>query len=185
MGAFLEAQDGLPLRRTGADPWQPRIARTLVDPLTELYDVGALYAAVNAYLARERDRGHRALFAKSRPAKETLPARLRLFCALRGLPIPYRLSGPLDAFEQGLVDALGQALRPGGADRLVLISDLRGLSPDGAAARSLRLARARKKELVVVAVGREPPSEAQVRSLRAARAQWIHRPPARVDTSGG
>lgn len=177
VGVFLESQDGLPLRRTGADPWQPRVARTLVDPLTELYDVGALYAAVNTYLARERDRGHRALFAKSRPAKETLPARLRLFCALRGLPIPYRLSGPLDAFDAGLVDALGQALRPGGADRLVLISDLRGLVPDGAAARSLRLARARKKELVVVAVGPEPPSDAQVRVIRAARAHWMHRPP--------
>lgn len=177
VGAFLESQDGLPLRRTGADPWQPRVARTLVDPLAELYDVGALYAAVNAYLAVERDRGHRALFAKSRPARETLPARLRLFCALRGLPIPYRLAGPLDAFDTGLVDALGQALRPGGADRLVLISDLRGLRPDGAAARSLRLAAARKKELVVVAVGVDGPDEAQLRSIQAAHAQCLHRPP--------
>ncbi|MCB9544223.1 MAG: DUF58 domain-containing protein [Myxococcales bacterium] len=185
VGAFLEAQDGLPLRRTGADPWQPRVARTLVDPLAELYDVGALYAAVNAYLAAERDRGHQALFAKGRPARETLPARLRLFCALRGLPIPYRLAGPLDAFERGLVDALGQALRPGGADRLVLVSDLRGLDPEGAAARSLRLARARKKELVVVAVGPEPPSEAQARALRAAHAQWQHRPPREGDGRSG
>ncbi len=177
VGAFLEAQSGAAVRRTGPDPWQPRIARTLVDPLGELYDVGALFAAVTAYLAAERDRGHRALFAKNRPAKETLSARLRLFCALRGLPIPYRLSGPLDAFETGLVDALAPTLRPGGADRILLFSDLRGLEPGGPAARALRLTRARKKELLVVALGPEPPRSDQIATVRAAHGRLVHLPP--------
>ncbi|MCA9540638.1 MAG: hypothetical protein KC620_17185, partial [Myxococcales bacterium] len=175
VGGFLEGQDGMHLRRAGADPFQPRVARTLIDPLAELYDMGALYAAVTTYLAEERDRGHAALFAKARPARETLSARLRLFCALRGLPLPYRMTGPLDAFEQGLVDALAHNLVPGGAERLVLFTDLRGLRPDGAAARALRLATARKRQLVVMAFG-EPTAE-QSQMLHAARALLVREPP--------
>lgn len=157
VGAFLEAQHARSLRRAGDDPRRPRVARTLVDPLAELYDSGALYAEITTYLARERDRGHEALFAKARPAKSTLSARLRLFCALRGLPVAYRLTGAADAAEQGLVDAVGRNLTPGGADRLMLFTDLRGLRPDGPALRALRLARAHKKDVLVVPLGPEPP----------------------------
>lgn len=176
VGAFLEAQGGLPVRRAGDDPWRPSVARTLVDPLAEIYDVGALYAAVTAYLAAERDRGHAALFAKGRPARDTLSARLRLFCALRGIPVPYRLTGPADAFEHGLVDAVGRNLGPGGPDRLVLVTDLRGLTPDGPGARALRLATARKKRVVVVDVGAVIPPDAVLDALRAAHAERTRLP---------
>lgn len=175
VGAFIETQEGVAVGRNGPDPW--RSARTLVDPLAELYDVGALFAHVTRYLAVERDRGHRALFAKNRPAKETLAARLRLFCALRGLPISYRLSGPLDAFETGLVDALAPTLRPGGADRIILFSDLRGLEPDGPAARALRLTRARKKQLLVVVLSPEPPAPHHIAIVRKAHGRLVHLPP--------
>lgn len=167
IGAFLEAQDALQLRRVGDAPWRPSVARTLVDPLAELYDEGALYEAVTRYLAHERDRGHAALFAKSRPARETRSARLRLFCALRGLPVAYRLTGPADARETGLRDAVGRSLMPGGPERLIVFSDLRGLNPDGDGIRALRLASARKKQVVVVPLGR-PPTTPVVRALRAA-----------------
>ena len=169
VGAFLELQEGLHLRREGPDPERPSVARTLVDPLAEIYDTGALYAAVTAYLARERDRGHAALFAKGRPAADTMAARLRLFCALRGLPIPYRLTGPDDAFEQGLVDAIAHTLRPGSAERILIFSDLRGLRVEGAALRALRLASARKKVIQIIAVGGHSAPPDVLKALHAAR----------------
>jgi uncharacterized protein (DUF58 family) len=173
VGAFLEVQDGMALARDGEDPWHPLVARTLADPLGELYDVAALYAAVTAYLARERDRGHAALYAKSRPAHDTLSARLRLFCVLRGITLPYRLTGPAHSTEDGLVQAVSRCLTRRSADDLVVVSDLRGLAPDGAGVRALRLARARKRRVVVIDLGGERTpvhgalSAARVRLVRA------------------
>lgn len=152
VGAFLQVQDGVALSRDGEDPWHPLVARTLADPLGELYDVAALYATVTAYLARERERGHAALYAKSRPAHDTLSARLRLFCVLRGITLPYRLTGPAHSAEEGLVQAVSRCLSRG-ADDLVVITDLRGLSPDGGAVRALRLARARHRRVIVIDLG--------------------------------
>ncbi len=169
VGAFLEAQEGLNLRRIGEDPWRPAVARTLVDPIGELYNSGALYEAVTRYLAEERDRGHAALFAKSRPAKDTMSARLRLFCALRGLPVPYRLTGATDATERGLVEAINHNLLPGGPQRLILFSDLRSVRSDGPAFRALRLASARKRRVVLVPLGDLP--RPMTDALRAARVQ--------------
>ncbi len=173
VGAFLEAQEGVRLRRAGDDPMRPRVARTLVDPLAEIYDVGGLYAQVTRYLSLERDRGHAALFAKGRPARDTLSARLRLFCALRGIPIPYRLTGPADAFDRGLIDAVGHSLGPGGPDHLLLFTDLRGLDPVGGGVRALRLATARKRRVVVVDVGDRTPSSAVRDALRAAHVERV------------
>ena len=79
----------------------------------------------------------------------------------------YRLTGPADARETGLRDAVGRSLMPGGPERLIVFSDLRGLNPDGDGIRALRLASARKKQVVVVPLGR-PPTTPVVRALRAA-----------------
>lgn len=172
VGAFLEIQDGVALRRAGDDPQRPRVARTLADPLAELYDAGALYAAVADYLVRERERGHAALHGKSRPARDTLAARVRLFCALRGITLPYRLTGPAEAREQGLMHAIGRCLAARGADDLLIFTDLRGLAPDGPALRALRLASARHRRLSVVNLG-PPPDRALSGALRMARASFI------------
>lgn len=150
VGAFLQVQDGLPLARDGEDPWHPAVARSLADPLGELYDVAALYAAVTTYLARERERGHAALYAKSRPAHDTLSARLRLFCVLRGITLPYRLTGPSHSSEDGLVQSVTRCLRRNTADDLVILTDLRGLARDGDGIRALRLATARHRRVVVI-----------------------------------
>ncbi len=170
IGAFLEQQEGLELRRVGEDPWHPAVARTLVDPLGELYDDGVLYAAVTRYLTADRDEGHAALFAKARPAKDTRAARLRLFCALRGLPVPYRLTSDAGGRDRGLREAVSRSLLPGGPERLVVVSDLAGLDPDGDGVSALRLAAARKKHVVVVPLG-ERPGEPLLRALTASRAQ--------------
>ncbi|MEZ4469009.1 MAG: DUF58 domain-containing protein [bacterium] len=172
VGAFLEIQDGVALRRAGDDPQRPRVARTLADPLAELYDAGALYAAVADYLARERERGHAALHGKSRPARDTLAARVRLFCALRGITLPYRLTGPAEAGEVGLMHAVGRCLAARGADDLLIFTDLRGLAPEGPAVRALRLASARHRRATVVNLG-PPPARALAQALRSARARLV------------
>ncbi len=173
VGRFLEVQGGRGHLGATRLPWRGRVTRSMGDPLAEIYDDGWLYAAVMEYLAAERDRGHAALFAKARPAKNTRSARLRLFCALRGLPIPYRLTGAIDSSERGIVDALRQTMLPGGADRIVVFSDLRGLSPTGPAIRALRLASAKKKRVVVVEMGSHPTPTAVTAALRAARARIV------------
>ena len=172
VGAFIEWQDGHRLGRDDGPNGQGTHSRTLIDPLAELYDIGALFAVVTSYLSEERKRGHAALFAKSRPAQDTTAARLRLFCALRGLSLPYRLTGPDDASDRGLVEAVGRNLHPGSAPRLIVLSDLRGIDPNGAGIRALALARARKKEVIVVDMSAEP-NPAVLRALRAARARII------------
>lgn len=173
VGAFLQVQDGLPLARDGEDPWHPAVARSLADPLGELYDVAALYAAVTAYLAKERERGHAALYAKSRPAHDTLSARLRLFCALRGVTLPYRLTGPSHSTEEGLVTAVTRCLKRHSADDLVIISDLRGLEPDGEGIRALRLATARHRRVVVIDLSAQRERRALHGALAAARVKVL------------
>ncbi len=169
VGRFLERQHGLRLRANEADPDRMRSARDLSDPLWELYDSGAVFAIVTAYLAEDRDRGHAVLHAKARPAKDLLAARLRLFCALRGIALPYRLTGPLDARERGLVAAVSRNLGGGAAETLLVLTDLRGLAPDGPGVRALRLAVAHKRRVIVVRLGDVPPADAVVETLRAAR----------------
>src|SRR5699024_8431695 len=58
VGDFLERQEGVDVRRLGEDPARARVARTLIDPLRELFDEAAIFTAVTTYLAEDRDRGH-------------------------------------------------------------------------------------------------------------------------------
>lgn len=170
VGAFLEVQDGVPLRRAGDDPMRPRTARTLADPLAEIYDTGALYSAVTTWLAQERERAQAALHGKLRPARDTLAARLRLFCSLRGITLPYRLTGA--DREQGLVHAVGRCLSGKGADDLLILTDLRGWTPDGPAVRALKLASARHRQVTLVHMG-PAPERVVLTALRMARTRVV------------
>ena len=58
---------------------------------------------------------------------DTVATQMRVFCALRGLTLPYRLTGPVHGPEDGLVAALGLGLVPGAADHWIVLSDLRGV----------------------------------------------------------
>lgn len=150
VGAFLERQDRAYLRQHVEEANRPHVARAMADPLREIYDEAAVFAAVTRYLAEDRDRGHAALFAKARPAVDLLSARLRLFCALRGLPLPYRITGGGLPRGAGLQQAITQCLRPGGAETLLIFTDLQGIDPDGPAQKALRLAQRRRKHVIVI-----------------------------------
>lgn len=153
VGQLLEAQEGLSLRRLPYDLARLANAEVLVDPVRELYDESAIFTHVSAVVARERDRGHAALFGKSRPALDLAQARLRLYCALHAVPLPYRRTHIPQAAETGLSAALNRNLIAGSAETLVVISDFRGLAPDGPALRTMRLCRAHKRRVVAVPVG--------------------------------
>ncbi len=163
---FLQVQDGVALTQSGRLSRTAR--RSLVDPLGEQFDAGHVFAAVTRHLAQDRSRGHAALHGKARPADDLLEARLRVFCALRGLTLPYRLSGPVDAQEQGIHAAVLAALGPGGPDEVWIYSDLRGVSADGPARRALALASARKRRIrVLTSAPLSPPAQAALRGLGA------------------
>lgn len=117
------------------------------------------------------------LFGKARPARDLGSARLRLFCALFAIPLPYRRSDAPERRDRGLSAALTRNLLTGGAETLVLLSTLEGLAPDGEAIRLLRLCRARKRRIVAVAL--DPALDATVtRALQAAGVTLIEPAPA-------
>lgn len=169
VGQFFERQLRVPMRRPGA--LDPRHLRSTVDPLAEQFDPGRLYEAVTAWLAEARDPAHAALHAKSRPARDTFEARLRLFCALRSIPLPYRLTGPADAAEQGLRAAVARLMRAPVSDEVRLYTDLSGLSADGVGLRALRGLAVKRPRLVVATS--EAPTPEVARALGALRAQQI------------
>jgi len=152
LGAFLEAQDGLSCRNHQA--WS--FAEGLADPLGELYDLGLIYEAALRFLRSERGRALEALYSKARPAKDLLYARLRLFAALRGVSLPYRLSPAPKARVQGLKAAISRNLRPGGAERFLLLSTLPDLEIQGV----LRFARSRGKRIIRLPLLREKSDDA-------------------------
>ena len=153
VGELLEAQEGRSLRRLPYELSRLMHAEVLVDPLRELYDESAIFTHVSRVVAQERDRGHAALFGKSRPAEDLASARLRLYCALHAIPLPYGRTRPPHAAETGLAQALSRNLISGGAETLVVLTDFDDLLPDGPAVRALRLCRAHKRKVVAVPLG--------------------------------
>jgi hypothetical protein len=113
------------------------------------------------------------LFGKARPAHDLASARLRLFCALFAVPLPYRTADAPEIRDRGLAAALTRNLLTGGAETLVLLSSLEDLPPEGAAIRALSLCRARKRRVVAVPLGPGPDATLS-RALRAAGVGLIH-----------
>ncbi|MBU0550614.1 DUF58 domain-containing protein [Myxococcota bacterium] len=144
VGDYLTRYEGLDAR--GAAGWRAHL--TLVDPIGELFDAGQVHAAVRRRLVSARAQGMRRLEDHRRPAEDLHSARLRLFCALWGLALPYRLMPPPDALDRGLAAAIKESLSPHQAQALLILSDLHALPPRGAATRAIALARQRYKKTV-------------------------------------
>ncbi|MSP71648.1 MAG: DUF58 domain-containing protein [Myxococcales bacterium] len=153
VGNFLHQKVGTDLRTLVLARVRPNVLAMLTDPLRELYDEAGLFTEVSRALSRDRDRGQSALFAKSRPAVSLASARMRLYCAINGIELPYRLISEPGDKDRGLAAAVAKNLLAGSADALVVISDFESLDVEGAGMRALRSARARKKQVAVVPVG--------------------------------
>lgn len=154
--AHQEAVD-VRLRRAPAldDPAWERIH---AGPTGELYDLDALGRIVGSLLRSMDESASRRLapawwWSRVQVAGDGDPemARLRLFCRLRGIELPYRREPERGRRAAGLAEALRRAASGPRYDSLVLISDLGGLLEDPEVV-SGALARARRAGQLVVAL---------------------------------
>ncbi len=128
-----------------------------VDPLREAIDESAVHTAVARALLADRAKA-RSLVAQrvrsTRWAKDPSGARLRLACAMFGLPLEYRSAPDSAGRNAGFAEALLRGRRPGGPRTLVVLSDLSALDPHGQAGRALRTLSHHKQQVVLLC----PPS---------------------------
>ena len=133
---YLLLQEGIDARLRRAPPIDDPAWNELgASPTGELYDLRIVQQAVGAALERAQPAAHAA-------AGEL--GRLRLFCRLRGIELPYRRTPEAGRRARGLAAALERAAAGRGSQRIVVLSDLQGLEGDlGPVARAIRLARRR------------------------------------------
>jgi uncharacterized protein (DUF58 family) len=135
---YLALQEGVEVRLRHAPPIDdPLWSQLASSPEGELYDLRRLHEAVGVALEGSPVR------ALPRAATGEL-ARLRLYCKLRGIELPYRSAARAGQRAHGLAQALERAAAGRGAERIVVLSDLDGLEgPLQAIARAVRLAQRR------------------------------------------
>lgn len=144
---YLRQQEGVDVRtrRPRAMDDAAAWAQVVVTAAGEVYNSRLLLSTVRRVLERDSDRESRGDGAlaeperrgaggrEPRPAEDHLPegdmAVLRLFCLRRGIELPYgRPPGGVNARRvDGLAEALRWAAAQGGAQRIVVLSDLTGL----------------------------------------------------------
>jgi uncharacterized protein (DUF58 family) len=119
----------------------PAWAHLATAPSGELYDLRVLHRALSGSL-REPSR------ALPRASSPEL-ARLRLYCRLRGIELPFRRTPSAGQRARGLAAALERAATGRGTQRILVLSDLEGLD-DGIehVQRAVRLARRRGHHLL-------------------------------------
>ncbi len=141
---YLLLQEGIDARMRRApaidDPVWNELAAS---PSGELYDLRVLHQAVAAALDR-----HRKEVTVAAPTEQL---RLRQYCRLRGIELPYRRTlqaGDAGQRARGLGAALEHAGRARGSQRIVVLSDLQGLAGDlQPVGRAVRLVRRRGHHL--------------------------------------
>jgi uncharacterized protein (DUF58 family) len=143
---YLAYQEGVDVRlpRTPAID-DPQWAYLASSPAGELYDLRVLHRAVESSLKTTPPRG------APRAANGEL-AKLRAFCRMRGVELPYRRGSQAGRRVSGLGEALERAATGRGAERILVVSDLEGLDGNlDAVVRAVRLARRRGHHLVCAA----------------------------------
>jgi uncharacterized protein (DUF58 family) len=162
---YLAHQEAVDVRLPRAPALDdPAWATLHAGPTGELYDLAAMGAIV-ATLLRAFSHTERKSLAPAwwwsrvhiGAASDPQMARLRLFCRLRGIELPYRPDHERGARAGGLADAIAAAASGERADVLVLISDLFGLL-EGAAAPLGSLALAKRNGLRVIVLAPFGPS---------------------------
>ncbi len=157
---YLAYQEAVDARLRQAPPLDdPMWMHLQAGPSGELYDVRMLTKSVESLLkAMGKMRAHK----KSAPSwwwsnvqvkSNTDPrlARLRLFCRLRGIELPYRHDPGSGRQAAGLADAIEHVSAAGRADVIVIVSDLLGMA-DRREVTTRALARARRRGQRVIAI---------------------------------
>ncbi|MDB4966868.1 MAG: hypothetical protein JWN44_2557 [Myxococcales bacterium] len=156
---YLLLQEGIDSRLRRAPPIDdPVWSELAASPSGELYDLRVVHQAVAAALER-----HRKEFPAAAAAGEA--GRLRLYCRLRGIELPWRRSPEAGRRARGLGAALERAAAARGSQRILVLSDLQGLEGDlSPVSRAVRLVRRRGHHLTFAA----PESRLDPRSAPAA-----------------
>jgi uncharacterized protein (DUF58 family) len=156
---YLAHQEAIDVRLRQAPPVDdPAWAKIAAGPGGELYDMSAMGKVVGALL-----KVHSAVADPNRRApawwwsrvyvsegSDAEMARLRLFCRLRGIELPYKQATP-EARSAGLASALRAATAGERSQFVIVVSDLEGILEDPASAlRQIGLMRRKHQQLVVV-----------------------------------
>ena len=133
---YLAHQEAIDVRLRQAPPLDDPQWQTLhAGPSGELYDLAAMTRIVTTLLeSMNQAKAHRAMApawwwsrVHASPDADPQLVRLRLFCRLRGIELPYRRDHELGRRAQGLHAALERVASEGRADMIVIVSDLRGV----------------------------------------------------------
>jgi uncharacterized protein (DUF58 family) len=133
---YLAHQEAVDVRLRRAPALDsPLWERIQAGPTGELYDLGVMNTVVSTLLkSMGQAAAHRAMapawwWTRVHVGSESDPqmAKLRLFCRLRGIELPYRGEHELGKRADGLSAALHKVSSESRADMIVLISDLHGV----------------------------------------------------------
>jgi len=132
---YLAHQEAVDVRlRRAPELNDPAWEKIHAGPTGELYDVGALSTVVSTLLKSYGSAGQKSIapawwWARVHIGAGSDPqmARLRLFCRLRGIELPYRGQHEAGVRSAGLADALSAINTGARTDVAVVISDLDGL----------------------------------------------------------
>ena len=158
---YLAHQEAIDVRLRRAPAIDdPKWERIQAGPGGELYDVGAMGKVVGTLLkSMGQAKSHKASvpawwWSRVHIGTESDPqmARLRLFCRLRGIELPYRQSDEPASRAAGLAAVAERLASQSRADVVILISDLHGLMdrPE-LTARSLARARRGGQRMLAIA----------------------------------
>ncbi len=160
---YLLSQEAVDVRVSRPPPGDhPAWARIAAGPSGELYDLAAIGEIVASLLrvhgaaaeaARVRG-GPPAWWMRVHLGPDTHPdmARLRLFCRLRGIELPYRAMQESGRRAAGFAEALARATATERSQLMVVVSDLAWVLDDpGVARRALQRARRKHHHILMVA----------------------------------
>jgi uncharacterized protein (DUF58 family) len=143
---YLTYQEGINLARPGRppSPRDPAWARLVRGPQGQLYDADLADLTVTRLLQKRSQRPDPLAAGSDRTV------RLRQFCRLSGLEIPYRQHSFLRGKEHGMAEAIHQAGTSRHSQFILLVTDLEEISEAKRIIDALRLARKRHHSLTVV-----------------------------------
>jgi len=133
---YLAHQEAVDVRLRRAPPLDsPAWERIHAGPTGELYDLGAMSTVVSTLL---KSMGQAAAHKAMAPAwwwsrvhisgdSDPIMAKLRLFCRLRGIELPYRQEHEAGRRAAGMCAAINRVAAESRADVIVMISDLHGV----------------------------------------------------------
>ena len=161
---YLAHQEAIDVRVRRAPPLDdPVWSRIQAGPSGDLYDLDALGKVIGTLLKSMGQASASRPLAPAwwwsrvpiAPDSDPQMARLRLFCRLRGIELPYRAQHGPGRRAAGLAETARRLQSVGRADVIVLISDLGGVldSPEAAAPALAQLRRAGQRAIAVVPFG--------------------------------